>query len=476
VLDSIHHSRRMLRRSRRLWLSVRPWRQRLILWSGAIAVAAVAIVLAMASELANIGFRRLVMISPYLPLVVTPVTLALVVALTRRYFAGAQGSGIPQTIAALSMRDARQRSTVLSLRIAAGKVLLTLIGLCSGASVGREGPTVQIGASILHAVGRLARVRNSGIERSLILAGGAAGVAAAFNTPLAGIVFAIEEMSRSFEARTNGTILTAVIFAGVASLAVLGNYTYFGHTSATLSGEAGWLAVPICGVAGGLLGGLFAQLLILSSRGLGGRIGRFATERPVAFGAACGLVLALIGLASGGTTYGTGYHETRRLLEGGESLPETYALFKMLATVVSYASGVPGGIFAPALATGAGVGAAIAQLTPYAPSAAVVLLGMAAYFAGVVQAPITAFVIAMEMTDNHEMIVPLMAAALIAQGASRLVCRRPLYRALADAFLAHPVPTPEKQQQSDTGRDSIDPKTPSMRGQSHRNTPRSDSS
>jgi H+/Cl- antiporter ClcA len=427
-------TRRVLRRSRRVWLTVGPWVRRIAVWGGAVAVAAAAILFAMGSEQANSLFLRLVSISPYLPLVVTPIGLGLTVAITRRFFPGTQGSGIPQTIAALSMREGETVSRVLSLRIAAGKMLLTLLALGSGASIGREGPTVQIGASIMHAVGRLLRLPDRHVQRSLILAGGAAGVAAAFNTPLAGIVFAIEEMSRSFESRASGTILTAVIFAGIASLAVLGNYTYFGRTSAALVTDESWIAVVICGVGAGLLGGLFARALLAASGGLTGRIGQFARARPVAFGAVCGLVLALTGLASGGHTYGTGYHEARALLEG-EALPELYAPLKMFATVVSYASGVPGGIFAPSLATGAGVGAIIAEFTPYAPAAAVVLLGMVAYFAGVVQAPITAFVIVMEMTDNHEMVLPLMAAALIAHGTSRLVCRHALYRALAESFL-----------------------------------------
>ena len=117
-----------------------------------------------------------------------------------------------------------------------------------------------------------------------------------------------------------------------------------------------------CGVAGGLAGGIFSQLLVLSSRGLPGRLGAFARERPVAFGAACGLLLAVIGLASGGTTYGTGYHEARKIVESTEALPATYGMFKWLASLVSYISGIPGGLFSPSLAVGAGLGAKLAWL------------------------------------------------------------------------------------------------------------------
>lgn len=425
-----------LRRPHRLHhlLSPRRWLQRLVFWGGAIAVSGIAMLFAKGAEYANDLLHVGIAWSPYLPLVLTPLGIAFVVAVTR-HFPGSEGSGIPQTIASLSIASHAERGRLLGLRTVVGKMFLTLIGLASGAAVGREGPTVQIGAAIMHSMGKLIRFSRHDMEKGLILAGGAAGVAAAFNTPLAGIVFAIEEMSRSFEERTSGTIITAVIVAGAVTLAFMGDYTYFGHTSASFGFGEGWIAVGVCGVAGGLAGGIFSQLLVLSSRGLPGWLGRFARERPVAFGAACGLLLAIIGLASGGTTYGTGYHEARKIVESTEALPMSYGIFKWLASLVSYISGIPGGLFSPSLAVGAGLGANLALVVPYAPAAAVALLGMVAYFAGVVQAPITAFVIVMEMTDNHDMLLPLMATALIATGISRLVCNEPLYRALAMPFL-----------------------------------------
>ena len=114
----------------------------------------------------------------------------------------------------------------------------------------------------------------------------------------------------------------------------------------------------------------------------------------------------------------------------------------MLATVISYASGIPGGIFAPSLAAGAGLGADIAQYFPAVSPGAVIILGMAAYFSGVVQAPITSVIIVMEMTDNQSMTIPLMAVAFIGVSVSKLVCRTPLYKALAETFV---VPNAEPQ-------------------------------
>jgi H+/Cl- antiporter ClcA len=415
-------------------------------------VGLVAILFAVASEWADDSFHKLLGVSPYLPLLITPLGFALIVYLTRKYFPGSQGSGIPQTIASLDPREnSAIREQVLSLRVAFGKILLTVCGFFFGASVGREGPTVQIGASIMHSLGRFTRFPQHDLDKGLILAGAAAGVAAAFNTPLAGIVFAIEELSRSFEEHNSSTILMTVIIAGITSLALLGNYSYFGHTAETLAFGSAWNVVIICGVAGGLLGGAFSRALIEVNKGLAGRMGAWMRAKPVMLAAACGLVLALLGLASGNTTYGSGYNEAKSLLDGNTALPESFGLLKMIATVVSYVSGIPGGIMAPSLSAGAGFGANIAHFFTSVPAGATIVLGMVAYFAGVTQAPITAFVIVMEMTDNHEMLLPLMAAAFIAKTCSRLVCPTPLFHTMANNFMRKRVPVAKIEESKSAG-------------------------
>jgi H+/Cl- antiporter ClcA len=408
------------------------WRRRATFVVGGVAVGAAAVILALLSDRAQIAFADLLAHWRYASFVVTPLGFALSVFLTNRYFQNSQGSGIPQAIAARTLTDQAARSRLVSIRIAIGKVLLTLLGLLCGASVGREGPTVQIGASIMFAIGRMSPRRQPG----LILAGAAAGVAAAFNTPLAGIVFAIEEMSRAFEARTSGLVIAGVIAAGVTSLALVGNYAYFGSTPVMLRNGLDWLAVPACGVAGGLAGGVFSRVVIAMARGLPGALGRGIKSNPIPFAFACGLAVALCGLASGDMIYGTGYAQVKAALEGGAPLRLDFGLFKFLATTLSTISGIPGGIFSPSLAVGAGLGADIAYFFPSAPAEPIILLGMVAYFAGVVQAPITAFVIVTEMTDNHAMVIPLMAAAFIGYATSRWVSPEGIYHALSKGFLA----------------------------------------
>lgn len=420
-----------VRQTRRFRVYTRHWQRRLLFIAGGLAVGAIAAGLALLADEAHVLFHRFLGFSKWGVLILTPAGFAAVVYLTDRFFANAGGSGIPQAIAARSLSDPAERRKLVSLRIAAGKILLTLMGLLVGASTGREGPTVQVGASVMFALGRFSRRHQPG----LILAGSAAGVAAAFNTPLAGIVFAIEEMSRAFEVKTSGLVIGTIVAAGLTSMAVLGNYTYFGGTSASLPNWQDWLAVPVCGVVGGLGGGLFSRTLILFGAGLPGRAGAWIKANKIAFAAACGLAVALCGLLSGGAVYGTGYEQARAALHGQEILPFSYAPLKFAATAFSSISGIPGGIFSPSLSVGAGLGADLARFFPETPVGILVLLGMVGYFTGVVQAPITAFVIVAEMTDNHELLVPLMLTALIAQGSSHLVCKEGVYHALAKNFM-----------------------------------------
>ncbi len=289
-----------LRRLRRMPLvSPRLWLRRTVFWTGAVLVSLAAIVFASAADASAHLFEAVIGWNAWIALVLSPLGLMLSVLLTQRYFPGAQGSGVPQVIAALHLSDPAQISRVLSARIAAGKVLLTLIGLFCGASIGREGPTVQVSASIMQGLGGLLRLPRVELKRALVLAGGAAGISAAFNTPLAGIVFAIEELSHSFESRASGTVLGAVIISGMCTLALTGNYTYFGQSAASLDFGVAWIAVLVCGIGGGLLGGCFSSLLIRAADGLP-LIGSWIKKHPLLFAGACGLCIAALGLASGG--------------------------------------------------------------------------------------------------------------------------------------------------------------------------------
>ncbi|SFP09120.1 H+/Cl-antiporter ClcA [Mesorhizobium sp. NFR06] len=428
----------MLRRSQAMWASRRVWQPRLVFWAGAVSIGLISVLFAMLADRAQALFHSVTGDDGgwrfYLPLIMTPLGFVVCAWLANSFFPGSQGSGIPQAIAARHLRDDEDRGHLLSLRLAASKIALTVIGLACGASIGREGPTVQVGASLMLQAARWGGMAQA---RGLILAGSAAGIAAAFNTPLAGIVFAIEEMGRAYESRTNGLVLTAVILAGLASLGLLGNYTYFGVARDTVAFAADWPLVIACGVIGGGFGALFSLLALRITR----RIRRWNALQPLwralLVAGICGLAVALIGLASGGLTFGTGYTQARGAIEGAP-LPAFFFLEKFAAGVLSMVSGIPGGIFAPSLAVGAGLGSTLGLVFGTATGLAA-LLGMAGYFAGVVQAPMTAFVIILEMTGNHDNVIALMCAAVLGYGTARMISNEPLYHALSRVFIAEAI-------------------------------------
>ncbi|MBS0469770.1 MAG: chloride channel protein [Proteobacteria bacterium] len=418
------------RHTRTLRVYSRRWQRRLIFMVGGLVVGLAAVGLAVAADKMQDLFKAMDGRWPYAPLLVTPLGFGIAVYLATRYFPNTQGSGIPQAIAARSLKEPKDRDRLVGLNAAIGKVLLTTFGLLVGASSGREGPTVQVGASVMYLIGRLTPRRQPG----LILAGAAAGVAAAFNTPLAGIVFAIEEMSRSFEVRASGLIIGAVILAGLTAQAILGDYTYFGHTTASLPIGTAWMAVPLCGVIGGLSGAFFSHLIVALPSTLPKKAAEWCKANPVFFAVACGLGVAICGLLSGGAVFGTGYENARAVLHHDGTVPLEFAPLKLLATALSTVSGIPGGIFSPSLAVGAGIGADIARLFHHPDPGPIILLGMVAYFTGVVRAPITGFVIVSEMSGDHGMLAALMTTALIADGCARFVSKEGVYHILARRF------------------------------------------
>ncbi len=411
-------------------LSVSAWKQRLVFWCGAILVGLLIVAMTLLSEWATETYRQLSQRFFWFNFVVAPVGLSLTTWLTFRFFPGSERSGIPQVKVALEIsEDLSQRGKLLSLRIATGKMLLPIMGLLSGASVGFGGPATHVGASFMASLGKAVRFPEHYMEKGLILAGSAAGFAAMFSAPLAGIIFAIEEMGRALEEKVSSIVLTAIVFSGVTAYAMLNSYIFFSDNSFVLPWGRSWLAIPLCGICGGLMGGLFSKIILTGSRLLN-RSGLSIVT--IAF--ACGGFIAVIGFYSGGTTFGTGYQEAKTLLTGVGEIDPYFPLFKMLSTCATYFSGIPSGIFVPSIATGAGIGANLAQWLPVAPPSVMILLSVTAYFSGMLQSPLTSFVIVMEMTYSNEILIPLMATAFFATATSKQFNPVPLYRALCDGY------------------------------------------
>ncbi|WP_250866340.1 chloride channel protein [Caballeronia sp. INSB1] len=360
----------------------------------------------------------------WLPLLLSPSLAAIGVWLTRHFFAGSEGSGIPQVIAMLQGKRERAPN-LLTARIVLGKIGVSFLCIAGGFTIGREGPTIHVGAALMYNLrglypARLRRIGGPAVDRKLILAGAAAGLSAAFNTPLAGVVFAIEELMRSFERRINGVILSAIVFAGLVSLAMQGNYTYFGSIAPSgQSHKTLAVAVVAIGVVAGIAGGVFCWLLLNPARWLPARTMKWRSAHPILFAAVCGLVIAAVGVGTSGHTFGSGYAEARS---------------KMVSMIGSYLPGSPGGIFAPSLAIGAGLGNASHHVFSQLDLPTLIALGMVGYLAAVTQSPITALIIVVEIIDRHSIVISLMATALVSSQVSKFFSP-PLYEALSRRYV-----------------------------------------
>ncbi|NYI02933.1 chloride channel protein [Cupriavidus plantarum] len=408
---------------------------------GAAGVALFSLVFAWIAETALRWNAKLTAATPWLAFVMLPFGLAALRWLTIRYAAQARGSGIPQVLAAISLPpDSAPQRILVSFRQAMWKVVLTAAALLAGASVGREGPSVQVGAAAMLSWGRWCeqklRFRTGFHPNALICAGAAGGLASAFNTPLAGVVFAIEELGRGAAMRWDRVVLSGVLTAGFLTLSLLGNNPYFSIKVPILALHDAWGPVLMCAVVNGVLGGMFAKLLIGGVPGLlPARWRKWPQAHPIWVAFGCGLIVAAIGYGTAGATFGTGYEQASALINGHGDSTLWFGVGKFFATVLSYFAGIPGGIFTPALAIGAGIGDNVAHFLGFLPEPRMLaLISMAAFLAAATQAPITASVIVMEMTRTQDLTVFLLASSLLASFLARQFCPHPFYHHMGHAF------------------------------------------
>jgi CIC family chloride channel protein len=345
----------------------------------------------------------------------------------------ARGSGIPQVKTAYLLQGGR-----LPARVIPAKMFLPALNIGTGASLGREGPSVQICAAIASLLGRVFDLSREGL-RSLVPVGAAAGLAAAFNTPIAAVTFTLEEILGDTAAKPLGSIVIASVIASVVERSLLGEHPLFTVPPYRLTNPSELPFYLFLGVAAGLAAVAFnVSLLWLRSW-----FGRQRTVPAWATPAAGGLVVGIVGLfglllTGSSSIFGVGYQQLAAGLQGGMTLKIMLILgvFKLAATVVSYSSGSSGGIFGPSLYIGGMLGGVVGILAnaalsdAHAQPGAFVLVGMGALFAGIVRAPITSIVIIFEMTNNYSMILPLMAANITSYAIARRLSPTPIYDAL----------------------------------------------
>ncbi len=413
-----------------------PWFDRIVILTYAVITGLVAVAFTYAAEAASHVFRLVTTggkYAPYLALIWTPALTVVALMWMRRFAPGTMGSGIPQVMRAIGPELANnQVKWLVSLRLSFHKIGLVVTGLLAGLSIGREGPFVQVGAGVMSHAKRWLSPRSEIDSHDLMVAGAAAGIAAAFNTPLGGVIFAIEKLSGRRGITHSSIVIACIVLAGLVSISFFGNLTYFGRLRGQ---ELSWsLFVPglTVAVVTGLAGGLFARLIVASIRGVPDRFTQMRRAHPLRFAAGCALLVAIIGIVTNGATAGAGYEATRNLLEGKAEPTSLFTVLKFCATWLTAWTGVPAGIFAPSLTIGASIGHDVAMLTGVTSDAAIPLiaLGMVGFLAATTQGPITAFIIVMEMVSGQSMVLSLMACSLLASGISRLFTP-PMYAELA---------------------------------------------
>jgi H+/Cl- antiporter ClcA len=400
-------------------------------WITALSVGLISVLYAQLINLSQKYYYSIIIASPFFMILLTPLLFLLSVFVVRKFAPEAKGSGIPQVLQAIELGDKEFSENLhlkkfVSIKTAVVKVISSSIAILGGASVGREGPTVQIAASLYSWTARKTNRWLPHLDfQSYLVAGGAAGVAAAFNTPLAGIAFAIEEIGETQFPKFKENVMLSVMIGGIAAQALAGNYLYFGHPQIEYTPNRIIFDAVSLGILGGVLGGLFSWLL---SRPLLKFIPKDWIWRAIF----CGIFCALINYYTKSDTAGSGYEVTKRMMEGGaESFSKFFFLEKFGTTILSYISGMAGGIFSPCLSIGAGLGAFFSFFAHIGSLKICALLGMVAFFSGVVQAPLTAVIIVMEMTDNHILIIPLMIAAYTSQIFAKKIMPVSLYKYLA---------------------------------------------
>jgi len=345
-----------------------------------------------------------------------------------RFFPNARGSGVPQTKAALFAREGR-----ITLRTVLGKFFCTSVTLASGIPLGREGPSVQVGAGIGSVLGRALGLSNEQVKR-LIPVGAAAAIAAAFNTPLAAVVFSLEEVMGDLNAPIMGGVVLASATAWMVLRLFLGDHPLFKVPQYHLVSPAEFAVYAVLGVAGGVVSAVFAKLLL----GMRARFLRFPRNTVWFQPLAGGLLVGIIGWFVP-QVLGVGYGFVGDALNGNMAfrLMLLLLVLKLITVTTCYASGNAGGIFGPALFLGAMVGGSVGTVAHHffpastATAGAYALVGMGAVFAGVVRAPMTSVLMIFELTQDYAVIVPLMIANLVSLFIAARLQHEPIYEALA---------------------------------------------
>ena len=371
--------------------------------------------------------------------IIAPIGFVLSWWLVKEFAPYAKGSGIPQVMAAVELANPKEHTKIrnlLSLKILVFKILSSLALIIGGGAIGREGPTIQIAGSVFRKVNEYLPDWWPKIsKKNMIMTGAAAGLSAAFNTPLGGIVFAVEELSKTHINYFKTALFTAVIIAGLTAQTLAGSYLYLGYPKT--ADVALTVMFPVILVAG--ISGIFASQLSVVMLKISSWKKRLKTNKAnIIFLVISALIIASLAYFVNREILGSGKEIMERTLFTENKHEDWYVpFFRMIGPALSFTSGGAGGIFAPALSAGASIGSVISgwiHLTPNETNV-VILAGMVAFLTGITRAPFTSAIIVLEMTDRHSLIFHLMLAGMVSSLISLMVSKNSLYDSLKTTYL-----------------------------------------
>ena len=408
-------------------------------WIASLLTGLVAVLYTKLFKLAEEKTADIIHWHSWMLFILSPVCFFVAWWLVRRFSPFSRGSGIPQVMASIELATPKYNDRVgrlLSLRVLFIKILSSLVMALGGGVIGREGPTIQVAGSIFRKVNEwLPKWWPKVSKRNMIMTGAAAGLAAAFNTPLGGIVFAVEELTRTHISYFKTALFTAVIISGLTAQALLGPYLYLGYPDMNgLSGTI-FFGVALVAIPAGLMGAGMAK----------GMLKLFAwkatfkfTRQHVFYVVGCALIVAAMAYYIDMRALGSGKElMTASLFSPNKYNPWYMPFLRAIGSLLSFTTGASGGVFAPALAAGASVGATISgwlHLTA-ADTNLLVLSGMVAFLTGVTRTPFTSAILVLEMTDRHNVIFHLMLAGMLSSLVSMVIDRHSFYDHLKYQYL-----------------------------------------
>ncbi|GAB4251577.1 MAG: chloride channel protein [Vicingaceae bacterium] len=413
--------------------------QALPFWTGAFLTGLIAVFYAQLFHYAEMLLEWIFKEQKIWMLVITPLCFIISWLIVNKYAPMAKGSGIPQVMSAIDMTTPKHAHLIkhlLSFKIIIVKIISSLVMVIGGGAIGREGPTIQIAGSIFNMINKwLPSWWPKISQKNMIMTGAAAGLAAAFNTPLGGIVFTIEELTKTHINYFKTALFTGIVIAGLTAQGIIGPYLYLGYPKVANITLFSIVWVIITSIACGLLGAYFSKIIL--------NIIRFKNTlknniNTVFFIVGSATIVVFIAFFIDKSILGSGKNIMTDLLFGSNKEITWYVpVFRMLGPIISFTNGGAGGIFAPSLAAGASVGAYLAGLLELNNSETnlLILSGMVAFLTGVTRSPFTSAILVLEMTDRHSLIFFLMMAGLASNLAAIPVDSKSLYDHLKENYL-----------------------------------------